>query len=113
MAHPGVNDRGVLNGQGPALHSSSAGYARIELYHVMVRGGDHVPTTLAARQDKGRARLMFEHYECMITQEEKDLLMCRDADQGKVMILKEHLNHLVISSLIWCFAAQKVCTGYL
>ena len=54
---------------------------------------------------------MFDHYECMITQEEKDLLKCRTADQGKVMILKEHLNHLVISSLIWCFAAQKVCTA--
>ena len=109
MAHSDINDPGVLNAQGPPLLSSCSGYTCIDLYVAMVRGQDHVPSTMSARQDKMRATMMFEHYDCMITQDEKNLFMNKNADKGSVVILKEHLDFVVLASLIWAFAAQKVC----
>jgi hypothetical protein len=109
MAHSDINDPGVLNAQGPPLLSSCSGYSCIDLYVAMVRGQDHVPSTMSARQDKMRATMMFEHYDCMITQDEKNLFMNKNADKGSVVILKEHLDFVVLASLIWAFAAQKVC----
>ena len=59
MAHSDINDPGVLNAQGPPLLSSCSGYTCIDLYVAMVRGQDHVPSTMSARQDKMRATMMF------------------------------------------------------
>ena len=109
MPHSGINDPGVLNALGPPLRSSCSGYSCIDLYVVMVRGQDHVPSTMSDRRDKMRSTMMFEHYDCMITQDEKNLFMNKHADKGNVEILKEHLDFVVLASFIWAFAAQQVC----
>ena len=54
----------------------------IDLYTEMVWGDDNVPSTLSGRQEKAKARLVFLHYECMVKEEEKQLLANRCADAG-------------------------------
>jgi hypothetical protein len=80
--HVGVNDRGVLHGTGVALKSTTKDYNCIDLYMEMVRGDDNVPSTLSSRQNKAKTRLVFLHYDCMVEEEEKQLLANGCADAG-------------------------------
>ena len=80
--HTGVNDMGVLHGTGVPLKSKTKDYTCIDLYMEMVRGNDNVPSTLSDRRDQFKARLVFLHYECMVKEEEKQLLAKRCADAG-------------------------------
>jgi hypothetical protein len=80
--HIGVNDMGVLHGTGVPLKSKTKDYTCIDLYTEMVWGDDNVPSTLSGRQEKAKARLVFLHYECMVKEEEKQLLANRCADAG-------------------------------
>ena len=80
--HTGVNDMGVLHGTGVPLKSKTKDYTCIDLYTEMVWGDDNVPSTLSGRQEKAKARLVFLHYECMVKEEEKQLLANRCADAG-------------------------------
>ena len=69
--HIGVNDMGVLHGTGVPLKSKTKDYTCIDLYTEMVWG-----------DAKAKARLVFLHYECMVKEEEKQLLANRCADAG-------------------------------
>ena len=73
---------GVLHGTGVPLKSKTKDYTCIDLYTEMVWGDDNVPSTLSGRQEKAKARLVFLHYECMVKEEEKQLLANRCADAG-------------------------------
>ena len=88
-------------GAGDIPGSKLAKWSSIELYELIVSHNDHIPTTIAVKQDRSRALIVFRQYDAMIAPDEKKLLFDRHADVGEKEVLKQHLHHLVVAKFVY------------
>jgi len=88
--------------QGPKQTLKDYAKAR-EFFQECCRNDDNVPSTISNRQQRSRGEKCRVYFETMSVDSELKLLKDRQADTGKKEILLEHLDHLVISSLVVVF----------
>jgi hypothetical protein len=71
------------------------------MYELIVSHNDHIPTTIAVKQDLSRTLIVFRQYDTMISPDEKKLLFDRHADVGEKEVLKQYLHHLVVAKFVY------------
>jgi len=93
--------------QGPKQTLNAYGTAR-DFFRVCCLNDDNVPSTIGDRKQRSRGDKCRVYFETMTVDSELKLLKDRQADTGQKEILLEHLDHLVISSLVVVFIKLRV-----
>ena len=76
-------------------------YKAVSLYQNILNNGDEIPSILSAKQDRFRAQRMLNHFEALISPQEKQILKSKEYDDGQKELILQHLSHLLVALFVW------------